>query len=77
MSKQKSSINEILELNSGLFLNPNTFQMIESVKDRDLESIFSIIEKPSNWKELSSREKVIYISRGNNGSYLRERLLNE
>jgi hypothetical protein len=63
---------KLLEITSGLILNLNlALPEFKRLRKDDYEYIFNIIAKPLKWEEMQDNEKIIYITRFNNGQKLR------
>jgi len=73
-SQSISVIKQILDANSGLFIDNSSIGLLDKLDSKDYTQIFSLIAKPSDWNSLSEVEKIIYLSRGETGDTLRDNL---
>ena len=66
---------ELLKVTGSLFLNLSIASpLFKKLTPSDFELIFSILSKPNTWEEMTNKDKIIFITRFENGRIIRENL---
>jgi len=70
------SLIELLKVTSGIFLNISlAIPHFKKLTESDYSLIFSLLSKPQTWDSMEENDKIIYITRFDNGRILRSQHL--
>lgn len=76
MDTPSEELISLLEVTKGLMLNlSQASKHFLKLTESDYKLIFDILSKPATWDEMQDKDKIIYITRFDNGRILRAQYL--
>lgn len=73
LSTPSPKLTKLLQVTGSLFLNMSTASSeFKKLTEEDFKYIFDILSKPATWDEMTDQQKIIYITRFDNGRILRD-----